>query len=530
MRPFVRYALAVLLVAAAALAQASFATPFGNRPFFLFFCAIFASAIFCGLGPSLLAIFLSSGYLIRYGSFGSQLQAFAQTLVFAALGVALTAALSKRREDDLREERASAESMRMLNEVSDVLSESLDYEETIPAAVRLALGHLGDWAAVSFVDDEGQARRVAVAHRDPKKDVLAQRMMTDFPPRRDLPRPVTESIHLQKPTILNKIDEAFLTRASSGPEHAALVRELGFGSMLVAPMVARGRTIGALTFMTAKHGRYTESDANLAELIARRAAIAIDNAQLYRAAVEASNAKDEFLAMVSHELRTPMTATLGWVRMLNLGQFDPETHKTALDAIERSTRAQAKLIEDILDVSSIVLGKFRLDREAVDLRPVVDAAIETLRPASEAKQIAIDVDCSRWNGVVQGDADRLQQVIWNLVSNAIKFGRRNGRIDVTVERTEDHARITVSDDGSGIDPAFLPFAFDRFRQADSSATRSHGGLGLGLSIVRHLTELHGGSVRATSDGLGKGSTFIVELPAPAATIEGEPVLSFHPPT
>jgi|GEM_PF-4345183 len=248
MRPFVRYTLAVLLFAAAAFAQYSFTALFGNRPFFLFFCAVFASAIFCGLGPSLLAIVLSSAFLVRYGGFHSQTEAFAQTLVFAALGVALTAALSKRREDELRHERATTEqltldvqasrraeeAMRMLNEVSDVLSASLDYEETIPAAVRLAVRYLGDWCAVSFVDDEGQARRLAVAHRDPQKDIVAQRMMTEFPPRRDLPRPVTESINLQKPTILNALDEQFLVRASSGPEHAALVRELGFGSMLVA--------------------------------------------------------------------------------------------------------------------------------------------------------------------------------------------------------------------------------------------------------------------------------------------------------
>ncbi|HEY2829901.1 MAG TPA: HAMP domain-containing sensor histidine kinase, partial [Thermoanaerobaculia bacterium] len=230
---------------------------------------------------------------------------------------------------------------------------------------------------------------------------------------------------------------------------------------------------------------------------------------------EASNAKDEFLATVSHELRTPMTATLGWVRMLNLGHFDAETQKTALDAIERSTRAQAKLIEDILDVSSIVLGKFRLDLEPVDLRGVVDAAIETLRPASEAKQIAVDVDTSRWSGTVQGDADRLQQVIWNLVSNAIKFGRRGGHIGVTVERIDGHARISVADDGPGIDSALLPLVFDRFWRADSGARRTYGGLGLGLSIVRHLTELHGGTVSVTSDGADKGSTFIVDLPSAA---------------
>lgn len=537
MRPLARYALAVFLVAAATIAQHSFATVLGNRPFFLFFCAIFASAVFCGLGPSLVTIVLSCVFIIKYGTFPSLAGAFTQTLLFAALGVALTAALTKRREAELRDERATSEqlaidiatsrkaeeSLRMLNEVSDILSASLDYEESIPAAVRLAVTQLGDWCTVSFVDDQGAARRVAVVHRDPEKDRLAQRMMTEFPPRRDMPPPVTESINHRRPTILNALDEQFLASASSGPEHAQLVRELGFGSMLVAPMVARGRTIGALTFLAAQKGRFDDADAELGELIARRAAIAIDNAQLYRAAVEANNAKDEFLATISHELRTPMTATLGWVRMLSLGHFDPETHKTALDAIERSTRAQAKLIEDILDVSSITLGKFRLDREPVDLRAVVDAAIDTLRPASEGKQIAINVDTSRWNGIVHGDADRLQQVIWNLVSNSIKFGRRNGHIDVTVERIDDHARISVSDDGPGIDAAFLPFVFDRFRQADSSATRSHGGLGLGLAIVRHLTELHGGTVGVASDGTGKGSTFIVELPAAAERVVSLPL-------
>jgi signal transduction histidine kinase len=530
MRPLSRYALATFLVIAAALVQASFTNVLGNRPFFVFFCAAFASAVFCGLGPSLVTIVLSCVFVIRYGVFPSPAAAATQTLLFAALGVALTAALSRRRDvemraglvtaeqlrSDIQASRRAEESMRMLNEVSDILSSSLDYEETIPAAVRLALTRLGDWSAVSLVDDEGHARRLAVAHRDPDKDRLAQRMMTGLAPRRELPQPVADSINLRKPTILNAVDEEFLTRASSGPEHAALVRELGFGSMLVAPMVARGRTIGAISFMAVQGGHFDDNDASLAELISRRAAIAIDNAQLYRAAVEASNAKDEFLATVSHELRTPMTATLGWVRMLHLGHFDPETQKTALDAIERSTRAQAKLIEDILDVSSIVLGKFRLDLEPVDLRGVVDAAIETLHPASEAKQIAINVDASRWSGVVQGDADRLQQVIWNLVSNALKFGRRGGHIDVTVECIDDHARISVHDDGPGIDPALLPFVFDRFWRADSGATRTHGGLGLGLSIVRHLTELHGGTVGVTSEGAGKGATFVVDLPAAAA--------------
>jgi PAS domain S-box-containing protein len=414
---------------------------------------------------------------------------------------------------DITARKRAEESLRMLAQASEILSSSLNFETVIPEAARLATTRLGDWCAVTFIDKDGVSQRVAVAHRDPAKEEHAQRLLTQFPPRRELPKEVADSINLRRPTILNTLDEAFVARATTSPEHAALVRELGFGSMLVAPMVARERFIGAISFVSAQQGRYDQADADVAELLARRCAIAIDNAQLYHAAVEASSAKDEFLATVSHELRTPMTATLGWVRMLALGHFDPETHKTALDAIERSTRAQAKLIEDILDVSSITLGKFRLDRAPLDLRGVVDAAIGALRPASDAKNIAIDVDTTRWSGIVQGDADRIQQIIWNLVANAIKFGHRNGHIDVAVERVDDHARIRVHDDGPGIDAAFLPHVFDRFRQADSGATRSHGGLGLGLSIVRHLTELHGGSVRALSEGAGKGATFIVDLPA-----------------
>jgi signal transduction histidine kinase len=185
--------------------------------------------------------------------------------------------------------------------------------------------------------------------------------------------------------------------------------------------------------------------------------------------------------------------------------------KLALDSIDRSTQAQARLIEDILDVSSIISGKFRLDVAPVDLRAVITNAIETLRPAVTAKQITIDLDLDS-TPTVQGDANRLQQIVWNLLSNAIKFVPRGGHIEVLLVRGESAARIVVSDDGPGIAPAFLPHVFERFRQADSSTARAHGGLGLGLAIVRHLAELHGGSASVESDGHGRGARFTVELP------------------
>jgi signal transduction histidine kinase len=295
-------------------------------------------------------------------------------------------------------------------------------------------------------------------------------------------------------------------------EHRELALAVGVESHMIVPLESRGRAVGAIHLSSPLKAHYTPADRELADLFARRVALALDNAQLYHAAVEASRARDQFLATVSHELRTPMTATLGWVRMLTLGRLDQDTHTLALEAIERSTRAQARLIEDILDVSGIVTGKFRLETGPVDLPGVIEDAIATLRPAADARQIAVTVDTAGWSGVLHGDANRLQQVIWNLVSNATKFGHRGGHIDVQLRRIEQVAQLTVADDGAGIEPSFLPHVFERFRQADASLTRAHGGLGLGLAIVRHLVELHGGTVRAESAGPGHGSRFVVELP------------------
>jgi len=253
-------------------------------------------------------------------------------------------------------------------------------------------------------------------------------------------------------------------------------------------------------------------------LLGRRVAIAIDNANLYRTAVNASAAKDEFLATISHELRTPMTAILGWVRLLTGGFLDAETTKTALHTIEHSTLAQAKLIEDILDVSSIILGKFRLERTPLDLRTIVDAATEALTPALAATSIRMHVDTTQWHGIVYGDADRLQQAVWNLISNAAKFGRRDGVVEVVLERRDDVARIIVRDDGAGIDPEFLPHVFDRHWRGPASARRAGAG-GLGLAIAQRIVALHGGRLEVESD-LARGTCFSFSLPAAAVVPAG----------
>jgi signal transduction histidine kinase/CheY-like chemotaxis protein len=230
------------------------------------------------------------------------------------------------------------------------------------------------------------------------------------------------------------------------------------------------------------------------------------------AAETASRLKDEFLATVSHELRTPLTAVLGWIHVLRGGRLDEQHAARALETIERNARSQVQLIDDLLDVSRIITGKLRLEVRPLDPVSPVESAVEAVLPAADSKDIRLQKVLDTGITSISGDAARLQQVVWNLLSNAIKFTPRGGRVTVRLARVESHVEISVTDDGEGISPDFLPYVFDRFRQADGTTTRRFGGLGLGLAIVRHLVELHGGTVRAESDGEGRGSTFTVKLP------------------
>jgi signal transduction histidine kinase/CheY-like chemotaxis protein len=237
-----------------------------------------------------------------------------------------------------------------------------------------------------------------------------------------------------------------------------------------------------------------------------------ERARLLAEAEEANRTKDEFLATMSHELRTPMTAILGWTHLLRTNAFGEADFARALETIERNAHVQTKLIDDLLDISRIITGKLRLDVRSVDLGSVIGAAVEATRPTAEAKAIRLQTLVDPKAGPVAGDHDRLQQVVWNLLTNAIKFTPKGGRVQVRLERVDSHVELTVSDSGKGISTEFLPHVFDRFRQADGTTTRVHGGLGLGLSIVRQLVELHGGTVAAESEGKDKGATFIVQLP------------------
>jgi signal transduction histidine kinase/ActR/RegA family two-component response regulator len=241
----------------------------------------------------------------------------------------------------------------------------------------------------------------------------------------------------------------------------------------------------------------------------------------------ASRAKDAFLATISHELRTPLSPILTWSGLLRQGALDGEKARHAFEVIERSARAQAQLIEDLLDVSRIIAGRMRLEVRPVALAPVIESAVDVVRPAADAKGVHLQIVLDSEAGSVLGDGERLQQVVWNLLSNAVKFTPRNGRVQVALERVDSHVEMSVADTGQGIAPAFLPRVFDRFQQADGTTTRLHGGLGLGLAIVRHIVEAHGGAVHVESAGIGQGTVFTVKIPLMTLRTAGE-VTRRHP--
>ncbi|HYN85533.1 MAG TPA: ATP-binding protein [Pyrinomonadaceae bacterium] len=292
-------------------------------------------------------------------------------------------------------------------------------------------------------------------------------------------------------------------------------------SSLVVPMRTMGRTVGTIEVQSYEDRAYRDEHVTAMRMAANLAAVAIENMRLLddesrarRAAEESNRLKDEFLATISHELRTPLTAILGWSSMLREGRLGAKEAEAAVEVIERNARTQQQIVDDILDVSRIITGKLRVEPRALGLGDVVQAAVDSVRPAATAKNIELSTRFDPRVGEVSGDADRLQQVFWNLLSNAVKFTPVGGSVRVRVERenARSYARVVVEDTGIGIRPDFLPYVFDRFRQADQSTTRAYGGIGLGLAIVRHLVELHGGTVAVESAGAGRGARFAVELP------------------
>ena len=419
-----------------------------------------------------------------------------------------------------QELRIGEEQRRFIGEASwQLASLALDYEGTLASVAETAVPRLADWCFVDVIED-GAIHRIATAHVEPAHALTAASLRRRHAPTADgfaaIARVVRTGVSERS---IEPIEH--MIGATSDPALAAALSRLDANATMIVPLRARDRTLGALTFVAAESGRsFSDNDLLMARQFGNCAALAVDNARLYREAQRVNRVKDEFLATLSHELRTPLNAILGWSRMVRMGKLDERGRERALETIERNARSQAQLIEDLLDVSRIISGKFRVEVHAVAMPSVVEAAIDSVRLAAEARGIDL---CAKLEPTptISGDPTRLQQVVWNLLSNAIKFTSKGGHVVLTLRQVDSQIEIDVTDDGQGIPADFLPYVFDRFRQADGTTTRAHNGLGLGLAIVRHLVELHGGSVRAESGGQGHGSTFVVRLPIAAVRMRSE---------
>jgi PAS domain S-box-containing protein len=401
---------------------------------------------------------------------------------------------------------AAAQRARFLAEASDLLTSSLDHGATLDSLARLAVPAFADWCLVHLSEAVGGRRVHAAGGPDDGTDLAGA--LERLAPAIELRALLTmiDRVKDRQPLLLADVGSAWL-------EGLQLLQQLAPRSIIVVPMVARGRPIGTLTFIaTRAERRYGEADLALARDLAQRAANAVDNARVYAEAEGANRAKDQFLATLSHELRTPLTAMLGWVLMLQSGRLSGDAAAAALASIERNTRVQTQLINDLLDISRIVAGKLQLERRPVDLRVVIGHALDSVRRAAESKRLTVGCAIVPEAAWVPGDAVRLEQVLVNLLGNAVKFTPEGGHIEVQLDAEDALARLTVTDTGQGIEPAVLPHVFDSFRQADSSSTRRHGGLGLGLAIVRRLVDMHHGQVAAFSAGKDRGATFVVRLP------------------
>ncbi|HEX8847630.1 MAG TPA: PAS domain S-box protein [Pyrinomonadaceae bacterium] len=415
---------------------------------------------------------------------------------------------------DIDDQKRAEESLRFIAEASEMLASSLDYETTLANVARLAVPRLADWCVVHVAGEDGRLQQLAAAHTDDAKLALLGEINRSYPSGLNTAHGYPLVVHTGVPELIPEITDEMLKEVARDGGHLEMLRRLGLKSTLCVPLVARGRMLGAITFATAESGRiYDSSDLPLAEDLAHRAATAVDNARLYQEGQKANRTKDEFLATLSHELRTPLTPIIGWTHMIRGGILKTADYDRGLAVIEKNSQTLARLINDLLDMSAIMSGKMRIDKVPVSLDAIIKEALETIRPSADLRKIEIEATlCGDEQVIVNGDRTRLVQIFSNILSNAVKFSEGGGSVRLVCQADDREARITIEDKGHGITEEFLPFVFERFRQADSSKTRSHGGLGIGLALVRSFVEAHGGRVAAESAGPGQGSRFTVRLP------------------
>ncbi len=414
---------------------------------------------------------------------------------------------------DITARKRTEETTRFLADASAALAELTDYRSTLQKVAGLAVPFFADWCAVDMQEADGSLRRLAVTHSEPAKVQLAHELFRRYPPRPTNPHGILKVLRTGKSDWLASIPDSLLVEVAQGEEHLAMLRALGLKSVVCTPLRSRSRTLGVLTFAMAESGRtYSAADLAAAEDLAHRAVIAIENASLLATLKEADRRKDEFLAMLAHELRNPLAPIRNAVQIFRgKGPPVPEL-QWATEVIGRQVHQLTRLVDDLLDVSRITRGKIELRKERIELAAVVNVAVEASRPLIEKWSHELIVTIPPQPIYLDADPTRLAQVLQNLLNNAAKYMDQGGRIGVTAQRQDEQVLLRVKDTGIGIPPEMLPRIFDMFMQVDHSLERAEGGLGIGLTLVKRLIEMHGGTIEAHSEGAGKGSEFIVRLP------------------
>ncbi len=427
---------------------------------------------------------------------------------------------------DIDDTKKTEEKSIFLAEASAQFAELNDPDSTLQKVAAVAVPVFADWCAVDMLDEDGALRRLAVRHADPSKIRLAEELARRYPPQPDAKHGVLHVIATGKADIMEDIPDSLLESGARDAGHLHLLRELGLKSYICVPMLSRVRTLGVLTFVMAESGRrFNASDLQLAEQLAQRAAVAIENANLYRALREEDRRKTEFIAVLAHELRNPLAPLRNGLQVLRLSGDGPEEIEQARTMMERQLQHLVRLVDDLLDLNRISRGMIELRKERLALASVVNSAVEVCEPMIKQREDELTVTLPDEPLYVDADKTRLTQILSNVLNNAVKYSDRGSRIWLTVQREGNEAVIRLRDNGIGIPPRMLPKVFEMFTQVDRSLEKKQSGLGIGLSIVKRLVEMHGGSIEAQSEGPGKGSEFIIRLPAAPSPTTEQPLRS-----
>jgi PAS domain S-box-containing protein len=423
---------------------------------------------------------------------------------------------------DITQRKRAEQDLKFLAQASSELAGLTDPRSTLDRLAYLAVPTFADWCAVDLLQEDGSLKRVAVAHADPQKVLLAHELHRRFPPDPNLPHGVWQVLRTGRPEFIDQITDDMVKQAIAGPERRAVMKELGFRSYIGVPLSVQGKTLGAVLFFSAESGRcYNAEDMALAEDLAHRAAVAMENAELYRALQSADQAKNVFLATLSHELRNPLAAIVSGIGLLTLAIDDKKLIEQYTKLIDRQANQLAHLVDGLMDLSRITTGKIELQKEATSLAGILNNAIESSRPSIEAGQHKLSVSMPDESTYLSADPVRLAQVFSNLLTNAAKYTPEGGEIQVFLECSPDEYVVRIRDNGIGIAPDMRKNIFKIFTQVKHPIQRSQGGLGIGLSLVEGLVNMHGGRIEAVSAGENRGSEFVVHLPRPENQVSVE---------